>query len=146
MPAWEDTITVLAVTAAPDEAAFLDTLAGRTRWKVERVCSVSEAASFMAQNDVAVVLSSATLPDGNWKDVLASVSSHGRRARVIVLASRSDDHIWSEVLDSGGYDVLAKPLDATEAVRVISLAWRQWRDSAARAGGAGTDAGVRTTK
>lgn len=145
MPAWEDIITVLAVTAAADEAVFLDTLAGRTRWKIDRARTVAEAAAFMKNNEVAVVLSAAELPDGTWKDVLAGVVAHGRRARVIVLAGRADDHIWSEVLDSGGYDVLTKPFDAMEAVRVISLAWRQWRDSAARAGGAGADT-LRTTK
>jgi len=145
MPAWEDTITVLAVTAAADEAVLLETLSGRTRWKIHRAHTVAEANAFMKDNDVAVVLSAAALPDGTWRDVLAGVAAHGRRARVIVLAGRADDRIWSEVLDSGGYDVLAKPFDATEAVRVISLAWRQWRDSAARAGGAGSDT-LRTTK
>lgn len=146
MRAPEDTITVLTVTAAADEAVFFDSLAGRTRWKMDRARTASEAGAFIAGNDVAVILCAAELPDGTWKDVLASVTENRRRARVVVLAGRADDHIWSDVLDSGGYDVLAKPLEASEAVRVISLAWRQWRDSRERAGGAGTGADLGTTK
>ena len=63
---------------------------------------------------------------------MQAAESLGRRPRLIVLTGAMSDEVWSEVLESGGYDVLAKPLDAREAVRVVSLAWRQWRDTRER--------------
>jgi len=48
------------------------------------------------------------------------------------------------VLNLGGYDVLPKPLEASEVTRVVSLAWMHWRQKwsvprhAAGAAGAST--------
>jgi DNA-binding response OmpR family regulator len=35
----------------------------------------------------------------------------------------ADDHLWAEVLNLGGYDVLAKPFDGCELFRALSSAW-----------------------
>jgi hypothetical protein len=34
--------------------------------------------------------------------------------------------LWAEVLNLGGYDVLLKPFDRAEVVRVAGMAWRCW--------------------
>jgi DNA-binding response OmpR family regulator len=42
----------------------------------------------------------------------------------LVVTSRiADDSLWAEALNLGAYDVLAKPFDGAEVVRVVSLAW-----------------------
>ncbi len=133
MPAPEDVIKVLVASAALDEIAFFEHLAGNTRWEVLQVHSLAEVAEVFRDHEAPVVISAAELPDGTWKGVLDAAASRGRDTRVIVLIGEANDHLWSEILDSGGYDVLAKPLDAREAVRVVSLAWRQWRHTRQRA-------------
>lgn len=134
MPAPEEVITVLAVSSAQDETVFFEHLSANTRWDIHQARSSTEAAEILRENDVPVVLCAAQLPDGTWKEVMQSAASFGRRPRLIVLTGTMSDQVWSEVLEGGGYDVLAKPLDAREAVRVVSLAWRQWRDARERAG------------
>ena len=47
---------------------------------------------------------------------------------VIVTAAISDEALWAEVLNLGGYDVLAQPFDSIEVSRVVSSAWRRWND------------------
>jgi FixJ family two-component response regulator len=47
-------------------------------------------------------------------------------SNVIVTSRLGDDHLWAEVLNLGGYDVLAKPLDGSELFRALSSAWRNW--------------------
>ena len=59
---------------------------------------------------------------GNWKDVLEAMRALPVPPLVIVISRESDDHLWAEALNLGAYDVLAKPLDDTEIVRVLSLA------------------------
>lgn len=130
-----EVIRILAVSAADDEIAFLEHFAARSCWEVERVGTCAEAASYLEGKDIAVVLCSAQLPDGSWKAVIAEAGAHSCRPRVIVMTAAADDSLWSEVLDSGGYDVLAKPLNAQEVVQVVSLAWRQWHDTRVRASG-----------
>jgi DNA-binding response OmpR family regulator len=129
-----EVISILAVSAADDEISFLEHFAARSRWKVERVGSCAEAASCLEREDVAVVLCSSQLPDGTWKAVIAEAGAHSCRPPVIVMTAAADDRLWSEVLDSGGYDVVAKPLDAREVTQVVSLAWRQWHETRVRAG------------
>ena len=42
---------------------------------------------------------------------------------MIVTSRLADDRLWAEVLNLGGYDVLAKPFDASEVARVVGTAW-----------------------
>jgi len=45
----------------------------------------------------------------------------------LVVASRTaDDRLWAEVLNIGGYDVLAQPFDSDEVSRVIAAARRHF--------------------
>jgi DNA-binding response OmpR family regulator len=47
---------------------------------------------------------------------------------LLVVTSRvADDRLWSEVLNLGGYDVLAKPLNTKEVFHVAGLAWMSWK-------------------
>ena len=38
----------------------------------------------------------------------------------------ADERLWAEALNLGAYDVLAKPFDRTEVMRVVSMAWMHW--------------------
>lgn len=139
MPYWERTgmenaeaVSILAVSAADDEIVFLEHFAANSRWKFDRVRTCAEAASYLKERDVAVVICSSELPDGTWKTLLAGAGDHPTRPRIIVITGAADDRLWAEVLEFGGYDVLSKPLDRQEAVHVVSLAWRQWHEARLR--------------
>ena len=73
-----------------------------------------------------VVVSEQDLPDGNWKDVIEMAASLPCPPPVIVTSRLADDYLWAEVLNLGGYDVLAKPLDTGELSRTLNLAWERW--------------------
>ena len=46
---------------------------------------------------------------------------------LLVVTSRlADEHLWVEVLNLGGHDVLAKPFQAAEVQWVLENAWRIW--------------------
>ena len=48
---------------------------------------------------------------------------------VLIVTSRlADEYLWAEALNLGAYDVLAKPFDASEVIRVLYSAWRHWTD------------------
>jgi DNA-binding response OmpR family regulator len=71
-----------------------------------------------------VIVCERDLPDGSWKDVLEMAASLSCPPPVIVTSRLADDRLWAEVLNLGGYDVLAKPLDVLELSRALDLAWR----------------------
>jgi FixJ family two-component response regulator len=45
-----------------------------------------------------------------------------------VTSRLADEYLWAEVLNLGGYDVLAKPLDKQEVSRTLNLAWEHWEN------------------
>ena len=68
-------------------------------------------------------------PAGGWQDLLNGVLDMPTPPNVIVTAPDADDLLWSDVLNRGGYDVLARPFDRAEVVRIISLAWMNWKQT-----------------
>jgi len=65
-----------------------------------------------------VVICERSLPDGDGKDLL------GKTPRLIVTSDAADEALWAEVLNLGGYDVLAQPFDEQEVRRVVAMAGR----------------------
>jgi len=56
-----------------------------------------------------------------------------RGCQAVIVASRlADERLWAEVLNLGGYDLLAKPFDRDELVRVIAMAARHSAQKHAR--------------
>jgi DNA-binding response OmpR family regulator len=56
-----------------------------------------------------------------------------RPAPVLVVTSNvADESLWAEVLNLGGYDVLAQPFDGEEVARVIGSAVRASSDQSRR--------------
>ncbi|MCL5743408.1 MAG: hypothetical protein M1541_05695 [Acidobacteria bacterium] len=55
---------------------------------------------------------------------------------VIVSCRLADERLWGEAMGAGAWDVLEKPFNQAELVRVVSLAWLAWRDQFQRRAGA----------
>jgi DNA-binding response OmpR family regulator len=52
-----------------------------------------------------------------------------QHAPLLIVTSRSaDDALWAEVLNLGGYNVLAKPFDSREVFHVVANAWLHWKN------------------
>ena len=97
-------------------------------WRIEHAGGIREALNLIGRDAHHVIVSEKDLPDGNWKDVLEAAAVR-RNAPVLIVTSRlADEHLWAEVLNLGGYDVLAQPLDRDEVRRTVSLAWQHWRN------------------
>jgi DNA-binding NtrC family response regulator len=69
-----------------------------------------------------VVLTESALPDGAWLDVLELAHEATPEPNVIVTRPGVDSRTWCEVLNLGGYDMLAQPFSEPEVRRVLSNA------------------------
>ncbi len=85
-----------------------------------RTCS--DAGQVLSDKEIGVVLCEDRLTDGSWKNVLELAKGRICPPTVIVTSFVADDRLWAEVLNMGGYDVLAKPFSQDEMSRVIQLA------------------------
>jgi DNA-binding response OmpR family regulator len=127
-------VSVLAVTPADDDQVLLEHVFSHSNWRLDRVRTCREALEFLGRTEVSVIICAAALPDASWKELLNEVKQQPAPPRVIVSSPIADDSLWAEVLDMGGYDVLGKPFDQREVIRVVSLAWRQWKHEREQAG------------
>jgi DNA-binding response OmpR family regulator len=120
----EPDFRLLLVGAVEDDCA--GRLFDQFPWTIQRVRSCQEAMPLIGQHLTRVVVCERDLSDGNWKDVLEMAVARKYPPVLIVTFRLADEQLWSEVLNLGGYDVLAKPLDPTEVHRTINLAWQHW--------------------
>ncbi|MGC8792310.1 MAG: response regulator [Bryobacteraceae bacterium] len=127
-PAYERTVRVLAVSSAEDDLRFLRNLFDHSRWIIHTARGCAEAADFLCRNPMPVIVCDNQLADGSWRDLLRIVSTLPGHPLLIVTSRAADDYLWAEVLNLGGYDVLAKPFEPEEVIRVISLAWLHWKN------------------
>ncbi|MEP7364431.1 MAG: hypothetical protein ABI972_14345 [Acidobacteriota bacterium] len=125
----DNLVTVLAVTPSAIAQNRLNQIFGHTNWQLETAGSCYEALRRLRDLHTAVVVCEHQLPDGGWQDLLSGVLQLPSPPNVIVTAPDADDVLWSDVLNRGGYDVLARPFDSSEVVRIISLAWMNWKQT-----------------
>lgn len=69
--------------------------------------------------------------DFGWRQMLDRFRSLPDAPFLIVTSRLADDRLWSEALNLGAYDVLAKPFDSNEVTRVLSMAWIRWVERSA---------------
>lgn len=88
------------------------------------VCAnIEECLSTVGKARIPIVLCDSS---GNWRRLLEEFRELPEPPYLIVTSRLADDRLWSEALNLGAYDVLAKPFDRSEVVRVLTMAWMRW--------------------
>lgn len=119
---------VLSISPIEDDHSCLEQILSEFRWTLHRALTLPTALEFLAENHAPVVICECDLEPGNWKDVLDEVLALPQPPCVIVTSRLADDYLWAEALNVGAYDVLAKPFETEEVIRIVSSASRNWRD------------------
>lgn len=128
----ERAVIVLEVSPFESDHAALQRIFSHSNWKLHISRTCAEAIAFLKKKLIPVVVCERDLPDGSWKDIVERTAQSANPPAVIVSSRLADDGLWSEVLNCGGYNVLAKPFQDAEVFRDVSHAWLQWKS---RAGG-----------
>lgn len=115
--------TVLLVFPARRDLDYLRKMIAEFPWRTLEARSCREAALRLFQYNVPVIVTERCLPDGDWKDLMSLIAPLASPPPLIVSAPRADDQLWAEVLNLGGFDVLARPFEKTEVQRVLHSAW-----------------------
>jgi DNA-binding NtrC family response regulator len=98
----------------------------RFDWHIRFTRTCQEAWMALRREEVDAVIAESDFPDGmTWRELLGEVVDMNASQPVIVATRRADHRLWAEVLNLGGYDLLLKPFDPEETVRVLAMAMRQ---------------------
>lgn len=131
------TTMILLASHLEQDHTDLRRLFESARWQTHGAYCCREGVAAIAEDDPDTVVCEASLPDGSWKDLLKALSRGVNPPYLIVTSHLADQHLWAEVLNLGGHDVLAKPFDAEEVRRVVGLACEHHQERQIRRAAAG---------
>ena len=118
---------ILLVSPYPDDQIMLPEILKHRNWQWHKSQGCCEALEFLQSHSVTVLICERDQPDGCWQDLLDAAAKQASPPSLIVFSRLADESLWAEVLNLGGYDVLIKPFDREEVVRVACSAWRSWK-------------------
>jgi DNA-binding response OmpR family regulator len=120
----ENPKSALVVSPLADDHELLGQTFVERAWVLYGARTLGSAVAFLRCRSVPVVIAERDLPPRNWKDALAAIQRLPDPPLLVVASRLADEHLWAEVLNLGGYDVLAKPFQAGELRWVMESAWR----------------------
>ncbi len=128
---------ILFVSRSEADCRTLREVAGSMSQSVVSCAGVQQARKAIRQYGPKIVI--CETPEGekrNWQELLQEAQA--TQSLMLVVSRHADERLWAEVLDLGGFDVLAMPFHRDELRRALSSALRHSpRASVAAAAGGG---------
>jgi DNA-binding NtrC family response regulator len=87
--------------------------------RVYHADSLQDAESTLKLTRARVLLTNTKCRNGNWREALElSLRTHPQAA-LVVAARLADENLWLGVLEQGAYDLIVKPFQSEELVRIL---------------------------
>jgi DNA-binding NtrC family response regulator len=123
---------VVALVAGQHDRGVLANLPEQATFQLHFAESREEACAAANRLAAPVILFDRDWPGGEWRSTVQSLAAASPHACVILISGVADDYLWQELIRSGGYDVVTKPLRAENVARVMKLALSYWKSIPAR--------------
>lgn len=122
----EKSLCALLLGKFETDRALVKDIFRRTGWHLLEARDRRRALECLERNPVQVVIVESDLPRWNWRQVLRELHLMSSPPLLVVSSRTADESLWAEVLNIGGYDVLAQPFEANEVERVVASAGRHF--------------------
>ena len=113
---------VLLASERDDDYQTLQALLQDTKWSVVRAFSLGEVFSFCDCLVSPVVLVDRHFQGSDWRSTVSSLLNPAASRCLILLSDVSDSYLWNELVQHGGFDVLARPFERSEVLRTLAFA------------------------
>ena len=110
---------ILVLSGRRDDARLLSQMLHGLPLIIEEAVNLEQARARLLRDDYQAILSEASLPDGDWLDVLHLIRELPHEATVIVTSPQADVALWAHALNLGVYDVIAQPYYEPEVRRIL---------------------------
>lgn len=123
-------VSVVALVVSDEDRGVLTSTSGEQPLDVRFAESCEEACVLANQLTAPIILFDRDWPGTEWRAAVARLAALPHRACVILMSGVADGYLWQELIHTGGYDVLPKPLRPDNVARVVKLALSYWNSSA----------------
>ena len=110
---------ILFLSGHPDDALRILRMLHSLPLTLDHVVTLQQARAKLQEDAYGVILTEASLPDGNWLDTLQLARESAQNLEVIVTDPQADARFWAEALNLGAYDLLAQPFYEPEVRRIL---------------------------
>ena len=118
---------VLSVSPNDEDCASLERIF-KSDWNVIASATVASALAVLRETPIPIVICDCDVSSGTWGEMLDQLSLLPDPPLLIVTSRLADERLWAEALNLGAWDVLAKPFDANEVMRIAGIARQHWQD------------------
>jgi FixJ family two-component response regulator len=120
-------ISVLIFTARPEDEVELKELLEDTPWELQALPLGEDAAAALKTAAVPIMLFDRDAADCTWREKMTGLAKSRRNACVILLSNVSDQYLWEEVVQHGGFDLLARPFRKEQLLSMLLFAYAHCR-------------------
>jgi DNA-binding response OmpR family regulator len=122
----DNRVCALLVGEYPESRLLLHEVFRDAGWKLIEAKGRKQAIDHLNRSPIHVVIVNCEVSGWNWRSLLRNLSRMPQPPQLIVTSRTADDHLWSEVLNCGGFDVLPEPFRRDEIERVVASARRHF--------------------
>ena len=130
------TITVLSLSPVENDHMVLEqtfrdsslTLYPNRRVRLRPSRTLASTLAALREHRIPIVICDRDGQPEAWREILQASKALSAPPCVIVTSRLADDRLWAELLNEGAFDLLSKPFDKSEVVRVIHSAWVRWQN------------------
>jgi DNA-binding NtrC family response regulator len=115
-------VPVVALVVSEEDRLILSGTSSEEPLDIRFAESGEEAYTLANRLTAPIILVDRDWPGIEWRTAVASLAALPHQACVILMSGVSDDYLWQELIRTGGYDVLPKPLRPDNLARVVKLA------------------------
>ncbi len=118
---------VLSVSPNDEDCAALERIF-QSDWRVIAGLTIASALSMLQEIPISIVICDCDVSCGSWSEMLEQISLLPDPPLFIVTSRLADERLWAKALNLGAWDVLAKPFEADEVIRIFSIAGQHWQN------------------
>ena len=130
------TIAVLSLSSSENDHAVLArtfrnsslTLYPNCRLTLQPSPALASTLALLRTQRIPIMLCDDDAYPEAWREILRECKLLPAPPCVIVTSRLADDRLWMELLGEGAFDLLAKPFDPSDVMRIIHSAWVHWQN------------------
>jgi FixJ family two-component response regulator len=116
-------IPLLIVSSRPEDVKGLASLLEETPWDLTDASRLEDPAMALKGATVPILLFDRDTAGACWQVTMQRLVKSRRGACVVLLSNVSDQYLWDEVVQHGGFDLLARPFRREQVLSTLMFAY-----------------------
>jgi DNA-binding NtrC family response regulator len=126
-------VTVICFLPEDQDRSLMIDLCQRNHWEVFFAASREQAEWALQELKPQIMLFDREVAGPDWREFVAAFAARSGGVCIMLVSRVIDDNLWNDLVSSGGYEVLRKPLRDDEVSRAVRMAWSYWSSALKRA-------------